>query len=172
MQPMRSLCFALCAAALAGCAGGDKPFLPPDPPVAAGKALLVVYRTPVGVGDVDVTVDGKAACVVASGSAFARQLDAGKHTLTADSLSPGLSVLKFDAAQGQTVFVRIAANGGRLVRGFIPVYGWVNSFVEAEKNKGKPHGNVFSLDLTTAPTAYEDLKGTSDAGCSRSPEDK
>jgi hypothetical protein len=151
-------------ATLGGCASDEKPFLAPSS--SGGLAWLVVYRPGVGIGEADIAVDGAASCALPGGSAFARQVKAGRHAVTADnSLAPGLSVLKFDVLDGQTTYVRVAANRGRIARSFIPIYGWVNSFVEAEQNKGKPHGNLFGLDLTAEAAAREEIVGTDEIAC-------
>lgn len=149
---------------LLACADGGNRFL--APPTTDGTAWLVVYRSGLGIGEADIIVDGTVRCALPSGSVFVRPLQAGRHTITGDTpYSPGLSVLKFDARPGQTTYIKVAVNRGRIARGFIPIYGWVNSFVEAEQNRGKPGGNLFSLDQVSEAAARDDMDGDVDTVC-------
>jgi hypothetical protein len=157
------------AVAAVGCADADRPFLESHSPIATGKAKLIVYRksSVVTIGqDVDVKLDGKPICAISNGTAFVRQIDKGRHKISADTmLTPGVSIVPFTASEGNSVYVRIDVNGGRIARGFIPVYGLFNQFTEAGLYAGSGRGNVFTVDLVAEPEAREELKEMAEAKC-------
>ena len=131
---------------------------------------LIVFRSGIGIGDVDIAIDSNIKCTLSSGSAFNIPINSGEHSIKADnSLSPGLSILMFSTLDGKTEFISIAANKGRIARGFIPIYGWFNSFVEANMNKNTPHSNLFSIEEVDEQTATKELQGLTSTKCEKNP---
>jgi hypothetical protein len=156
---------------LASCSSGPEAVRSSPYHADETMALLVIYRPGSGIGEASIAIDNGKPCGLGGNGLIVQAVKPGRHTVTADnSMSPGLSVLKMNATAGQTLFVRVAMNKGRLARGLIPIYGWVNSFVEAEQNRGKPHGNLFSLDQMPEAEAVRGLEGSEEINCLAVPE--
>ncbi len=166
---MRKAFLIAATTALSACATSGPAFVVPTGAMPSGQARLFVFNTQSQIirADSVVSLDGQFICFLAGDEVMVRDIPPGQHKLAVDTpMTPGVSVLSFNAEPGKPVYIEAARNGRTMAAvGLFGVFGMVANMAASDTET--PRGGSLVLEQLPEDTALKAMSSLTSCDCKR-----